>query len=138
MISSGFWSRVIITMTKALTKTDYDLETLGDIITSNFLKYKCQELGMKKKMTHGLDVFAILAQLLQKGLLTDNEWNELMKPNTRQKRFLKLEHILANKGPLAYLHFTEALIDTKEDNPLHEELLMCLLGSSDSADSNLT
>ena len=123
---------------KVLTKTDYDLEILGDIITSNVLKHKCQELGVKKKMTRGVDVRTILAQLLQKGLLTDNERDELMKPNTRQKRFLKLERILANKGPLAYLHFTEALIDTKEDNPLHKELLMCLLGSSDSADSNLT
>ena len=119
-----------------LKKTGYNLETLGEIIASTVLKQKWQKL---KKMMRSLDVRNLFAQLLQKGLLTDKERDELMKPTyTRLKLFLKLERILAKKGPLACLYFTQALIDAKEENSLHQELLTCLFGSSGSNDSNLT
>ena len=118
---------------EVLKNRQYDLENLIDITTSAALKSRCQELPAKRLIKRGLDVKSIIPHLRQKGLLTDKEDNELSMPTiTRQKCVTKLESILANKGPYAYLYFIQALIDAKKENPhLLEELFERLFAPPD-------
>ena len=115
----------------------HDLETLGEIGTSVVLKSKFQERSTKELMIDGVDVHSISPHLLKNKLITDKEMDELMKSTTRKRRFIKLESILANKGPCAYLYFTQALIDAKKENPLHEEILEKILGPPDDSIQNV-
>lgn len=114
---------------EVLTHRQYDAKTLSAVITSTVLKQRFQNLksGITKK-TRDIDVLSIFPYLQQKGLLTDEECDELQNPRiTRRRRFLKLERILENKGPFAYLYFTEVLIESMRENPhLHQEILTCL------------
>ena len=107
-----------------LTNKEYDLETLADIGTASLLKRKYQKLSIKSKMAEGLDVVSLLPHLIQKGILTDKEIDELESGKiTRKKKVIKLERILANKGPLAYLYFTQVLIESRGENcHLYQEI----------------
>ena len=84
-------------------------------------------------MTRDIDVLSIFPYLLKKGLLTDKERDELQNPRIiRRRRFIKFEHMLENKGPFAYLYFTEVLIESMQENPyLHQEILMRLFNDLD-------
>ena len=119
---------------EVLHHTSYDVETLSAIMTSTVLKQRFQDpkYGLTRK-TRDIDVLSIFPYLLQKGLITDKEQDELQNRSiTRRRRFVKLERMLENKGPLAYLYFTEVLIESMWENPdLHKEILSCLLRDSD-------
>ena len=119
---------------EVLQHTQYDVETLSAIMTSTVLKQRFQDskYGITRK-TRDIDVLSIIPYLLQKGLLTDTERDELENPRiTRQRRYLKLERMLENKGPLAHLYFTEVLIESMRENPyLHQEILTCLFNDLD-------
>lgn len=122
---------------EVLLNMEYDLETLGDFLTSAALKSRCQELSAKMLMIEGLNVHSILPQLRQKGLLTDKEEDELSTV-TRKRGVIKLESILVNKGPYAYLYFIQALIDAREENPhLFGELFKSLFRPIASVHSTL-
>ena len=125
---------------EVLTHTHYDVETLSAAITSTVLKQRFQNVksGITKK-TRDIDVLSIFPYLQQKGLLTNEECDELQDPRiTRQRRFLKLERILENKGPFAYLYFTEVLIESMQVNPhLHQEILSCLFKDFDDISIDL-
>ena len=119
---------------EVLHHTSYDVETLSAIMTSTVLKQRFQDpkYGLTRK-TRDIDVLSIFPYLLQKGLLTDKEQDELRNPQiTRRRRYLKLERMLENKGPLAYWYFTKVLIESMQENPnLHQDILMCLFGDLD-------
>ena len=107
----------------------YDLEKLGDIVASIFLRNKLQELRTKKMMSDGIDVDAIVPYLRQAELLSVREMDNLqaLQPNTRTRKFIKLKSILTSKGPLAYLKFTQVLINSVDENPhLYGDIFKCL------------
>ena len=121
---------------EVLTNKEYDLETLAEIVTSIALKNNLQDLHTRKVMSEGVDVVTIFPHLLQIGLISEMEKNELSKPMSRRKRFIKLKSIIANKGPLASLYFIQALINAKEENPhLYEDIFVCLFGPPDDDQS---
>ena len=119
-----------------LTNKMYDLETLADITTSCVLKRRYRKIDTKRLMVEGLDVRSLLPQLIQKGLLTDREADEIQSGRlTRKRLVIKLEGILANKGPLAHLYFTEALIEAKNNSCLYQDIFNHIF---DDVDESLT
>jgi hypothetical protein len=105
----------------ALLRKECSLDMLRDILTSTKLRQKYQEPKVMK-LTRSLQVKQLIPYLMKNQLVTENEVEELTHL-TRMKGVLRLLRMLDQKGPLAHLYLTMALIDAKDNSHLHEEIL---------------
>ena len=105
----------------ALLRNEYSLDMLIEILTSSVLQQRYQELEVMK-LTRCLRAQALIPYLIKNQLTTDTEAEELTR-TTQKKGAVKLLGMLQQKGPLAHLYLTMALIDAKSESPLHGEIL---------------
>jgi hypothetical protein len=106
----------------ALLRKEYSLDMLRDILTSMKLRQRYQEPKVMK-LTRTLQVEYLVPYLMKNQLVTENEVEELLTQPTQKKGALKLLRMVKEKGPLAHLYLTKALIDAKEENDLHKDIL---------------
>ena len=109
----------------ALLRKECSLIMLSEILTSTELQQKYQEPEVME-MTRCLEVKHLVPSLIKNKLITENEVEQLTR-TTQKKGALKLLWMLSQKGPLAHLYLTKALIDAKGKNPLHGEILKKVL-----------
>ena len=107
----------------ALLRKECSLEMLGDILASAKLQQRYQEPKVMK-LTRSLQVNHLVPYLMKHKLVTENEVEELTQL-TQMRAVLRLLKMLKQKGPLAHLYLTKALIDAKltDKNHLYEEIL---------------
>ena len=109
----------------ALLRNEYSLEMISEILTSTVLQRRYQELEVRI-MTRDLHVQALSPYLIKNKLLTETEVEQLTQL-TQRKGALKLLNMMQCKGPLAHLYLTMALVDAKDKNPLHKDILAKVL-----------
>ena len=95
----------------ALLRKKCSLEMLGEILASAKLQQRYQEPKVMK-LTRSLQVNHLVPYLMKHELVTENEVEELTQL-TQKKGALRLLRMLEQKGPLAHLYLTKALIDAK-------------------------
>lgn len=110
----------------ALLRNEYSLAMLSEILTSTVLQRRYQDEKVMI-MTRSLHVQALVPYLIKNKLTTDDAEVEQLTRTTQQKGALKLLRMLKQKGPLAHLYLTKALIDAKDENPLHQDILRKIL-----------
>ena len=89
------------------------------------LQRRYQELEVRIMM-RDLRVQTLSPYLIKNKLLTETEVEQLTQL-TQQKGALKLLKMMQCKGPLAHLYLTMALVDAKDENPLHKDILAKVL-----------
>ena len=109
----------------ALLRMEYSLDMLGDILASAKLRHRYQQPKMMK-LTRKLQVNHLVPYLMEYELVTESEMEELTQL-TQKKAVLRLLRMLKQKGPLAHLYLTKALIDAKDNSNLHEDILKEIL-----------
>ena len=109
----------------ALLRNEYSLEMISEVLTSTVLQRRYQELEVRK-MTRDLRVQTLSPYLIKNKLLTETEVEQLTQL-TQRKGALKLLNMMQCKGPLAHLYLTMALVDAKDKNPLHKDILAKVL-----------
>ena len=105
----------------ALLRKECSLEMLGEILASVKLQQRYQEQKVKE-LTRSLQVNHLVPYLMKHELVTENEVEELTQL-TQKKGALRLLRMLEQKGPLAHLYLTKALVDAKDNSNLHEDIL---------------
>lgn len=106
----------------AVLRNKYSLDMLSEIFTSMELQRRYQDFKVMR-LTRGLCVQTLVPYLMKNKLITDDKEVEQLTQITQQKGALKLLRMLKQKGPLAHLYLTKALIEAKGKSPLHEEIL---------------
>lgn len=109
----------------ALLRKQCSLIMLSEILTSTKLQRRYQEPEIME-LTRSLQVKHLVPFLIKNKLVVENEVEQLTQL-TQRKSALKLIWMLKHKGPLSHLYLTKALIDAKDENPLHEEILRGIL-----------
>ena len=105
----------------ALLRKECSLIMLSEILTSTKLKQRYQQPEVMEMM-RGLQVKHLEPYLIKNKLVTESEVEQLTQ-TTQKRGALKLLWMLKQKGPLAHLYLTKALIDARGKNPLHEDIL---------------
>ena len=106
----------------ALLRRECSLVMLSEILTSMKLQQRYQEPEVME-MTRSLQVKHLVPYLMKNKLVAENEAEQFTQM-TQKKGVLKLLRIIKQKGPLAHLYLTKALIDGMGENKaLHEDIL---------------
>ena len=105
----------------ALLRKECSLEMLGEILASAKLQQRYQEPKVMN-LTRSLQVNHLVPYLMKHKLVTESEVEELTQL-TQKRGVLRLLRMLEQKGPLAHLYLTKALIDAKNNSNLHEDIL---------------